>query len=297
MTTLKSLPYFIKTSHQYKSFLQEMSEEDVLTIDPDLIINDLTIKNIDDFKRVLNMVTYWDFIKIPIELYAYAVNNREEVLSFLLLEDALHYKDFYTDVYYNLGLMTNKSEVINYLMFMNQTEHIEELKLTELINFSISTGIHDGYVVVSERRSHRVETSQELCFVIHLYVNNVSVISFRDTYSRLDKHFYSNGVQFECAMNMYQLLRKTIELVEMNVTELNFCNQKIVVTKFNKNVILHNMKSIYSYLGQVFESFFPLFSSNHVSRFYTLREDAMKYIEENGTEGLEVIYTSVPFIK
>jgi hypothetical protein len=294
MTTLKSLPYFIKTSHQYKSFLQEMSEDDVLTIDPCLIINDLTIKNIDDFKRVLNMVTYWNFVKIPIELYAYTVNNRKEVLNFLSEEDALHYKDFYMDVLHSNGLLKNKEDVINYLNFNN--ENVKELEATLRVSLKIDIFTDDNYALILKHSSHKIEKSQQLEIVVNIYLNDARVMPRRHNVYRIDKYMSSSGGYMDRAIDMYRHVKHCISILtdQPNITELTFCKSTIPLTDLNRDKILYDIQCIEKRVERVFFSFFPIFYTELIIRYFDNIED----IENTYGDGeANIKYDTCPFIK
>jgi hypothetical protein len=85
MPTLKfyEIPYFLRDSTQYKEYEKEFDEYDEINIPTEYFLTNDRVENLQDFKKLLSTVDYWDFNEYPFTLITYTKYNTKEILIYL----------------------------------------------------------------------------------------------------------------------------------------------------------------------------------------------------------------------
>jgi hypothetical protein len=119
----------LKEGELYKSLLESIdNENDEIEIEERYVINNFSIKNNDDFHRILQICSYWLLNKLPVEIYIYSFLHRENVLTYInnLNEEISHERQYKEDLLYNIGLIQNKKEIIKNVTNEKNTPNSEK---------------------------------------------------------------------------------------------------------------------------------------------------------------------------
>ena len=88
MSNLKisQIPCWLKNGNFFRDYLENNSDNDQIEIDDILmtyIRNNSKINNLEDFKRVYHLSSYWHLDRKPFDIWVYAFLNKKEIILYL----------------------------------------------------------------------------------------------------------------------------------------------------------------------------------------------------------------------
>jgi hypothetical protein len=286
--SLESLPDILKLGELYLT-LKEEGEE--MKIEDTYIIDNFNIKNIKDFIRILNIVAYWQLFRIPIELIIYALLNRDEVLNSLEKESSKHSQIYKEDFFYNISLIEYKNEVIDYLnRFYNGKDKesiISELKLSQNYKLKKASSIQCKKYIVIKNNECQIVDNQSIEIVIESVSNNVTTRLGTVEYDKIKFCRF----EYDLCQHDWIMIHKFIYYLEhiepsdglivkygsityaINNNKLLFPTGTIVVTKYNKDSILKELKLLYEDIKEDVSKFLSIYyynKSGYMFKNYTI---------------------------
>jgi hypothetical protein len=292
MYTLATLPYILTLGELFLTL--EADDEDAI-IDDKYVINDFYVRDIDSFIHVLNIVAYWQLYKIPVEIIVYSLLNRDEVLNSLQDEASEHSQIYRKDFLYNVSLIKYKNEVIDYLkLFYNGRD-----KELMILSLTLSKNITLEKKEKRENRTHMVTSGSEYQ-IIHNQLVNITINSIDDnilipmdmiSFFKINKISDIDDIaenfdfimisKFIYYLENYEVLDKvfTFGYYGINKMTLKFPKGRIVVTEYNRNIVLKELTSLYAKIREEMSSFLPM-------AYYEITGWPIRYSDYDGDDQL-----------
>jgi hypothetical protein len=271
MLALKKVPYVLRQGHMYKSFLKEAdgNTDAEIPVPENLVKDDFSVKDMASFVENLNIISYWQIYKMPVEMLVYSLIHKDEIIFTLKDETTPHIQVYVKDL--SSILIRYKNEIVDYLRANKENAGELKTELNRTLNYTIVPKLRKStrvlYVKNVDEKKYSLIDNEKLDMV---FTCNIELIRQSMCYKAFVLYKNNSGLAGPKFPN-FTIVRHFIEILESWPIKLNtkyFHSYKnhinvdgignFYITQYNKESLIMSLKSAYEKVKNSIIDFLPV---------------------------------------